>query len=68
MFVPATLFCYRMLGTFAAALQAWIGNVAAGSFFAMAQGAAMGAGIPAIFNAIGGIIAGIIGLVFALFA
>ena len=40
-------------GSIAAGLQAGIGNVAAGSLFAMAQGVAMGGAIPAVFTAFG---------------
>jgi len=62
----ATLFWYRILGTLAAGIQSGIGNVVAGSLFAGAQATAMGAGIPFIIQAIGGIITGIIGLIAAL--
>ena len=40
-------------GSIAAGLQAGIGNVAAGSLFAMAQSVAMGGAIPAVFTAFG---------------
>ena len=63
--VPATLLCYRMLGTLAAGLQSGIGNVVAGSLFATAQGTAMGAGIPVVAQAVGGTVTGIVGLVVA---
>ena len=52
------LFCYRSVGTFAAGVQASIGNVAAGSLFAMAQSTAMGAGVAVAFPAIGGAVTG----------
>ncbi|KAH9001180.1 hypothetical protein EDB92DRAFT_1825226 [Lactarius akahatsu] len=52
-------------GTAAAAMQAGIGNVAAGSFFAMAQGVAMGGTIPAAFTAIGGGLGGLFGAFFS---
>ncbi|KAH9081433.1 hypothetical protein EDB83DRAFT_543311 [Lactarius deliciosus] len=52
-------------GTTAATIQAGIGNVAAGSFFAMAQSAAMGGAIPAVFTAIGAGLGGLIGAVFS---
>ena len=61
MFVPATLLCYRILGGIAAGLQAGIGNVAAGGLFATAQGIAMGAGIPALVQVVGGAASGIVG-------
>jgi len=41
-------------GTFAAVTQAGIGNVVAGSYFAGAQAAAMGAGLPTIGYGIAG--------------
>jgi len=56
---PATLF--RRLGTLAAGIQSGIGNVAAGSLFAGAQAAAMGAGFPVIFSVIGGAVTGVLG-------
>lgn len=52
-----------MSASIAAAIQAWIGNVAAGSLFAAAQSAAMGGGIPFIFSVIGGAITGILGAI-----
>ena len=55
-FVPATLLCYWMLGSFAAGIQSAMGNVPAGSLFAIAQSTAMGGG---------GV--GVVGLVAALF-
>jgi len=67
-FVPAALFCCRILGTFAAALQAGIGNVAAGSLFAAAQAATMGGGIPVLFSIIGGVVTGVLGVAAAAFA
>jgi hypothetical protein len=54
-----------MSGTLAAGIQSTIGNVAAGSLFATAQGAAMGAGIPIIAQAIGGTVTGVVGLAVA---
>ncbi|KAH9180643.1 hypothetical protein EDB89DRAFT_1920249 [Lactarius sanguifluus] len=48
-------------GTAAATTQALIGNVAAGSFFAMAQSVAMGGAIPAVFTAIGAGLGGLFG-------
>ena len=54
-----------MLGTLAAGIQAGIGNVAAGSLFAAAQGAAMGAGIPVLANVVGGVVTGVVGAALA---
>jgi hypothetical protein len=54
-----------MSGTLAAGIQSTIGNVAAGSLFATAQGTAMGAGIPVLAQAIGGTVTGVIGLAVA---
>ena len=68
MFVPATLLCYRMPGTLAARLQSWIGNVAAGSLFAIAQGTAMGARIPTRAKVICGIVTVILCLIFVPYA
>ncbi|KAK0470045.1 uncharacterized protein EV420DRAFT_1634481 [Desarmillaria tabescens] len=48
-------------GTFAAAAQSGIGNVAAGSTFAVVQSMAMGGAIPAGVYAVSGIIGGIAG-------
>ncbi|KAI0264189.1 hypothetical protein BC834DRAFT_970915 [Gloeopeniophorella convolvens] len=45
-------------GTIAAGVQAGIGNVAAGSLFALAQSVAMGGGVPAAITALGAGIAG----------
>lgn len=56
------------LGTLAAGIQAGIGNVAAGSLFAAAQGAAMGAGIPVLANVVGGVVTGTMGVVVAALA
>lgn len=41
-------------GSMAAATQATIGNVVAGSAFAWLQGMAMGAGVPVVLQAVGG--------------
>jgi len=49
------------IGSIAAAIQAGIGNVAAGSLFAMLQSMAMGGGIPALVSALGGLCWGAIG-------
>ena len=57
----------RYLGTLAAGLQSGIGNVAAGSLFATAQGTAMGAGIPVLGQVIGGAVTGVVGAAAALF-
>ena len=43
----------ELLGTVAAGIQAGIGNVAAGSAFAVAQSIAMGGAIPAVVTAVG---------------
>lgn len=59
------LICCRTSGTLAAGLQSSIGNVAAGSLFAAAQGAAMGAGIPLLAQTIGGVVTGVVGVVVA---
>jgi len=48
----------HLKGTFAAVTQAGIGNVVAGSYFAGAQAAAMGAGLPAIGYGIAGAVSG----------
>ena len=61
----ASFFCCRTLGTLAAGIQSSIGNVAAGSLFATVQGAAMGAGIPALAQVIGGAVTGVVGLAVA---
>jgi len=53
-----------VLGTLAAGIQSGIGNVAAGSLFASAQAAAMGGGIAVVFQAIGGVVTGIMGFLF----
>ena len=50
-----------MIGGIAAGVQSWIGNVAAGGFFAGAQAAAMGGGVPAVFQAVGGAVGGVVG-------
>ena len=47
-----------MLGTLAAGIQSGIGNVVAGSFFAVAQGIAMGARIPGLVQVTGAAIIG----------
>ena len=60
-FVPATLLCYRMLGMAAAGIQAGIGNVAAGSPFAIAQATAMGGGILKAIAFVGGLLGGLFG-------
>ncbi|KAH9063347.1 hypothetical protein EDB87DRAFT_174282 [Lactarius vividus] len=52
-------------GTAAATMQAGIGNVAAGSLFAMAQSVAMGGAIPAVFTAIGAGLGGLVGAFFS---
>ena len=62
---PSNLLRCRTLGTLAAGIQAGIGNVAAGSLFAAAQGAAMGAGIPVLANVVGGAVSGTVGVVIA---
>ena len=54
-----------MSGTLAAGIQSSIGNVAAGSLFATAQGVAMGAGIPVLVQTVGGTITGVVGLAVA---
>ncbi|KAH9050683.1 hypothetical protein EDB84DRAFT_1448351 [Lactarius hengduanensis] len=51
-------------GSAAASMQAGIGNVAAGSFFAMSQSVAMGGPIPAVFTAIGAGLGGLFGAFF----
>lgn len=51
-----------MAGTFAAATQAGIGNVVAGSLFAGAQSVAMGGALPVIGSTIAGVISGTAGL------
>jgi hypothetical protein len=43
-------------GTWAAGFQAGIGNVAAGSAFAVAQGVAMGASVPPLIQVLVGIV------------
>lgn len=43
----------KLSGSIAAGMQAGIGNVAAGSAFAVAQSIAMGGAIPAVVTAIG---------------
>ena len=63
---PPRLLCYRVLGTLAAGIQSGIGNVAAGSLFATAQGAAMGAGTPVVAQVIGGVVTGIMGITAAI--
>jgi len=50
-----------VLGTLGVGIQSEIGNVAPSSLFASAQAAAMGGGISVIFQAIGGVVAGIMG-------
>lgn len=57
---------YLMVGTFAAGMQATIGNVAAGSLFATAQATAMGAGTPLVAQVVGGVVTGVAGVVAAL--
>lgn len=51
-------FIFKKLGSFAAAAQAAIGNIAAGSSFAVVQSIGMGAAVPAIGQAVGGAIVG----------
>jgi len=60
---PLRSSCYRVLGTIAAGIQSGIGNVVAGSLFATAQGAAMGAGTPILAQAIGGTVTGVMGMI-----
>ncbi|KAH9046770.1 hypothetical protein EDB84DRAFT_1464251 [Lactarius hengduanensis] len=50
-----------VVGTAAAAIQAGIGNVAAGSLFATAQSVAMGGSIPTVITAIGAGVGAVIG-------
>jgi len=57
-----------VLGTLVAGIQSGIGNVVAGSLFATAQGAAMGAGTPVVAQVIGGVVTGIMGITAAVFA
>ena len=57
-----------MLGTFAAAAQAGIGNVVAGSLFATVQSAAMGGAIPALAYVVGGAVTGLLGMAISTFA
>jgi hypothetical protein len=54
-------------GSIAAAIQALIGNVAAGSLFALLQSLAMGGALGGALGAIGGIVGGIIGAIGAFF-
>jgi len=60
-FVPATLLRYWMLGSPAAGLQAWTGNVVARSLFAIARGVAMGGavGITFLVSAVGRAVVGV---------
>jgi len=68
-FATATLLCYWILGSLAAAIQASIGCVVAGSLFAIAQSIAMGGtvGIFALISAIGGAVVVVSGGVIAVF-
>ncbi|KAK7681790.1 hypothetical protein QCA50_015137 [Cerrena zonata] len=50
-------------GSWAAAIQAMIGNVAAGSVFAAIQSAAMGGALPAFVYVVFGAIGGVVGYV-----
>jgi hypothetical protein len=54
------------IGSIAAAVQAIIGNVAAGSLFALLQSMAMGGAIPALVSALGGVCWGAIGAAISL--
>jgi hypothetical protein len=56
---------WNRIGSFAAVMQAGIGNVACGSLFAAAQSIAMGGGVPAVVSAVGGMGAGAAGAVIA---
>ena len=47
----------------AAGIQAGIGNVAAGSLFALAQSIGAGGALPAIFSAIAGAIGAVLGAI-----
>jgi len=49
------------IGSIAAAIQAGLGNVAAGSLFALFQSMGMGGGIPALVSALCGLCWGAIG-------
>ena len=62
---PPHLLCYRMLGSIAAGIQSGIGNVVAGSFYAVLQGIAMGAKIPVLAPVIGAVIIGFVVLLLA---
>lgn len=53
------------IGSMAAGVQAGIGNVAAGSLFALGQSIAMGGGVPAIITAVGGVSVGAAGAAIA---
>lgn len=65
-FLIRHFFCVAgLLGTLAAGIQSGIGNVAAGSLFATAQATAMGAGVPALAQAVGGAVTGVVGLAVA---
>ena len=58
-----------MLGSLAAGIQSGIGaNVVAGGWFATAQATAMGAGIPAVANVVGGAVTGVVGVALAALA
>lgn len=54
-----------MAGTPATGLQFQTESVAAGSLFASAQAAAMGAGAPGLVQVVGGTVIGLVGAVFA---
>lgn len=62
---PPHFLCFRILGSFAAWIQSWIGNVTAGSLFATLQSIAMGAKIPVIVKVVWGAIVGAVALVLA---
>lgn len=51
-----------MSGTLAAGIQSSIGNVTAGSLFALAQSTAMGGGVATIFPVIGAAVTGILAI------
>ncbi|KAN0137750.1 hypothetical protein V8E53_004234 [Lactarius tabidus] len=53
-------------GSLAALIQAAIGNVAAGSFFAALQSIAMG-GLGGVLSAVGGVVGGVLGAIAAFF-
>lgn len=57
------IFRIPYVGSYAAAVQSGIGNVAAGSLFALLQSIGAGGALPAVFSAISGAIGALLGAI-----